>query len=830
MTHAALNPLKTAGPQATARARPNPPEMRYPTGVHLPPGLGNQAMLRMLRIQSATNGGIQTKLTINSPGDVHEQEADKVAEQVMRMPEAGSGTPIGATAGRGVQRKCGCGGTCAACQANLEEDGQLQMKSNGPAKAVPRTAPPSVHQALRSPGRPLDPATRSFMEPGFGQDFSGVRVHSGKDAALSARRIHANAYTVGRNIRDAQDCNPKFSPATHGLASNILRLQGTIGNRAVQRMLNLEHSYRAAPVRVQPQLRVGAIDDPLEREADRVAMQVMHAAEPAPQAKCACGDTCPKCQVGRATTGTDPGISAPPGVDDVLQTSGQPLDPATRAFMESGFGQDLRHVRVHTDSTAAVSALSMDALAYTVGDHIVFGPNQFVPSTDSGKRLLAHELTHTLQQSGGPPIIRRQADPQQIDTQIELIRQQLMLPVQPLRSVLLQQLQDLERRRALGVVNAQPTPALQYGPDGWTGNSQLVSYYHFYMDRLGYSYQKRGANRGRLINPRGVHFVDITWDAGAPSMTSMIVVSKLSYEVSEFNFLSNRFDTVYRQIEQVEYERKLSILERIGHGVSATSKFVGGVAICKAGTVGTLGFGSVAACAYGADVFASGIDELRGGSGRTLTNRVATYGLSQLVDADTAQSITDYGELAANLAYAVRSAKSPRMGEPGTNSAARDSNAAELGEESARHRVFAQKNPPVANPNLPPGVGVTDKFGNITYSSSGSATDRALALFHETVHSVLSPRLNFLRGMRADFGMWGYQRSAFLKYLEEALAETYAQVRVNGMSGVLTGIRFPIVEGYVTLSRVLTEAAIGTVVYGGVVYGVYVWTSDDATP
>ncbi len=239
--------------------------------------------------------------------------------------------------------------------------------------------------------------------------------------ALPARELH----------QDAMECNPKFSRATHGLASNILRLQRTIGNRAVQRMLNLEQSNRATPVRIQPQLRVGAIDDPLEREADRIATQVLHAADPAPQAKCACGDTCPKCLAGQATQGTEPGILASPSVHAVLRSSGQPLDPATRAVMESGFGHDLSRVRVHTDSTAAVSAQSMDALAYTVGEHIVFGPNQFVPSTDSGKRLLAHELTHTLQQSGGSPIIRRQTDPRQIDTQIEFVRQQLMLPVQP---------------------------------------------------------------------------------------------------------------------------------------------------------------------------------------------------------------------------------------------------------------------------------------------------------------------------------------------------------------------------------------------------------------
>jgi hypothetical protein len=142
-----------------------------------------------------------------------------------------------------------------------------------------------------------------------------------------------------------------------------------------------------------------------------------------------------------------------------------------------------------------------------------------------------------------------------------------------------------------------------------------------------------------------------------------------------------------------------------------------------------------------------------------------------------------------------------------------------------RNRLLAPRNPPSADPAMPPGAGKTDKFGNITYSSAGSATDQSLALAHERVHSFLSPRLNALRELRADVGIWGYKRSALLKYLEEALAETYAQVSVRGVRHLPQGIRFPIQQGYVTLSAVVTEAAIGTVVYGGVVYGVYVWTS-----
>jgi hypothetical protein len=79
-----------------------------------------------------------------------------------------------------------------------------------------------------------------------------------------------------------------------------------------------------------------------------------------------------------------------------------------------------------------------------------------------------------------------------------------------------------------------------------------------------------------------------------------------------------------------------------------------------------------------------------------------------------------------------------------------------------------------------------------------------------------------LREQRADFGMSGYQNSALLRYLEEALAETYAQLRVNGIKGLPAGVRFPIANGYVTLRAVATEASIGaagvTLVIGGIVF------------
>src|SRR5690348_10689940 len=70
--------------------------------------------------------------------------------------------------------------------------------------------------------------------------------------------------------------------------------------------------------------------------------------------------------------------------------------------MESRFGQDFSQVRVHTDTKAAESARAVNALAYTVGQDVVFGEGQYTPGTQEGKSLLAHELTHVVQQDAGP--------------------------------------------------------------------------------------------------------------------------------------------------------------------------------------------------------------------------------------------------------------------------------------------------------------------------------------------------------------------------------------------------------------------------------------------
>jgi hypothetical protein len=163
---------------------------------------------------------------------------------------------------------------------------------------------------------------------------------------------------------------------------------------------------------LQAKLTINQPGDVYEQEADRVAEQVMRMPDPAASAarRCSCGGIadesgeCPACRAKRLgvqrKSDSVGGMQAPAGVHDVLRSPGQSLDAATRTFMEPRFGRDFSGVRVHTDSRAAESAKAINAQAYTVGQNVVFGAGRFTPETAEGRKLIAHELTHVMQQEG----------------------------------------------------------------------------------------------------------------------------------------------------------------------------------------------------------------------------------------------------------------------------------------------------------------------------------------------------------------------------------------------------------------------------------------------
>lgn len=155
---------------------------------------------------------------------------------------------------------------------------------------------------------------------------------------------------------------------------------------------------------LQAKLSIGASDDPLEQEADRVADQVL--AMPANSTVSAAPPLTQR-YAGQASEGTG---TAPASVDRVLASSGRPMEPALRQDMEQRFGHDFSGVRVHSGEAAEQSAREVNANAYTVGHNIVFGVGRFAPETHEGRRLIAHELTHVIQQSGSDGINVGQGD------------------------------------------------------------------------------------------------------------------------------------------------------------------------------------------------------------------------------------------------------------------------------------------------------------------------------------------------------------------------------------------------------------------------------------
>lgn len=182
-------------------------------------------------------------------------------------------------------------------------------------------------------------------------------------------------------------------------SESILHLQRTIGNQAVGSLLKSG--------KIQAKLSIGQPNDCYEQEADRVADLVMRMTDPAVQLKSdlplAKGPSTrdeekflqtkgTAGQVPEDTSTIESGITS-------LQGRGDPLSESARAYFEPRFNSDFSQVRVHTDPEASRVASRLNAQAFTIGRDIAFGPGHFSPGTGEGKRLLAHELTHVVQQT-----------------------------------------------------------------------------------------------------------------------------------------------------------------------------------------------------------------------------------------------------------------------------------------------------------------------------------------------------------------------------------------------------------------------------------------------
>ena len=225
--------------------------------------------------------------------------------------------------------------------------------------------------------------------------------------------------------------------------NSVLHLQHTIGNQAVLRLLQTNSEKRNAegtsaapprsgrdssPVPVQSpaaearptKLAINQPGDMCEEEADRISKHVMNTSAAQLQRNCACGanystrrteqpgqqhDPLQINHVGSSDLGQ---IPVPSIIDEVLHSPGQSLDSTTRLFMERRFGHDFSKLRVHIDARAAESAQAIGAAAYTIGNDLIFDTGEFNPQNNESRRLIAHELTHVVQQDKGGRSIQKQ--------------------------------------------------------------------------------------------------------------------------------------------------------------------------------------------------------------------------------------------------------------------------------------------------------------------------------------------------------------------------------------------------------------------------------------
>lgn len=260
-----------------------------------------------------------------------------------------------------------------------------------------------------------------------------TRRHRSEDASEPGPSDAARTSTRGRTrasaARGARD-RAESGSADHPL----VRLQRRVGNRAVQRLVDESRSGD------QPTLKMSRPGDRYEREADRVATTVMRSgrsptlptvtdrtAAPSRRTPELCSRcrrcveqgtplNCKTCDavLQRSATPSDPSESPESIPTDGLHRRSQPgrrggrrLPDSVRTFFESRFGTSFDDVRLYSDASAAASARALDARAYTLGRDVVFGAGEYAPETESGRRLLAHELTHVVQQRSRPPVVQR---------------------------------------------------------------------------------------------------------------------------------------------------------------------------------------------------------------------------------------------------------------------------------------------------------------------------------------------------------------------------------------------------------------------------------------
>jgi hypothetical protein len=318
---------------------------------------------------------IQTKLRVTEPGDEYEQEADRVAEQVMRNAAAGlksdaakfNVTPL-------VQRRIAGNEGFTSVIAPI-----LQRQEASGGQLLTDGVQQTTGEETQEEGSPC---------PSWFKDPQSLSKRAAENYVQNDMTPPSQA-TV-----ESIDCEP---PRANGNYGCYVHFSDGLVIRVIVRKQDIV--VGTAPINTltpPPATPLCFYDYACPEGLLVLTKRECKSARPAGPT------TIVQRSLAQGETGS---MEAAPIVSDVLSSPGQPLDPATRGFFAARFGHDFGNVRVHADAKAAESARSVNALAYTVGPHVVFGAGQYAPGSRAGQQILAHELTHVMQQSGVSPQI-----------------------------------------------------------------------------------------------------------------------------------------------------------------------------------------------------------------------------------------------------------------------------------------------------------------------------------------------------------------------------------------------------------------------------------------
>lgn len=343
----------------------------------------------------------QPKLLVGRSDDPLEREADRVADQVATTPISNASQPRPAQALSAVppriQRTCreesfyqGAANFCLDDTFSPLTHAGTRCYREIPHRDWPWSCPAAIHVCFDADGNCEE-----------SPDVSSIANEREADGTCSF-----NEYCIAEHT--ALD----FAPAVLDSAADAVD-ESVVQpvERGLSQLMNPWNWYRlfggGGPMMKPEPGKEPAGQDPAEQEADAAAELVAAGRHAGSMVAPRAGPACPACR-GQQSGCARCGEGAPAGVDQVLAGRGRPLEPDTRGWMEHRFGLDLGAVRIHTDAAAAASAKAMGAEAYTVAQHIAFGAGRYAPQTPAGRRLLAHELAHTVQQRGAD----RAAEPQ----------------------------------------------------------------------------------------------------------------------------------------------------------------------------------------------------------------------------------------------------------------------------------------------------------------------------------------------------------------------------------------------------------------------------------